>query len=117
MWKRSGIMEAAECGGCCGKMNDVVDDNAIHVNAYERTSSTATAATTSERTLNANGDYSFQPYAYPRSALSDWERIQCKSTIEDYRRHFDLKIGVYVQGETISFYILRAFTQLHILSS
>jgi len=104
MWKRSGIMEAAECGGCCGivKMNDVDDENDIRVNAYERTSSTAIAATTSARTLSAKGDYSFQPYAYPRSALSDWERVQCKSTIEDYRRHFDLKIGVYVQEFSIS---------------
>jgi hypothetical protein len=89
-------------------MNDVDDENDIRVNAYERTSSTAIAATTSARTLNAKGDYSFQPYAYPRSALSDWERVQCKSTIEDYRRHFDLKIGVYVQGETFSFSFFRA---------
>ena len=105
MWKRSSIMEAAECGGCCGQIN-IEDENDIHPNnAYGRTASSATAGTTSARTLNANGDYSFQPYAYPRSALSDWERVQCKSTIEDYRRHFDLKIGVYVQGETIAFVI------------
>jgi hypothetical protein len=106
MWKRSSIMEAAECEGCCGAFklnrdNDDDDDNDIKPRAYDRSSSTATAATMSSRTLNANGKYSFQPYAYPRSALSDWERVMCKSTIEDYRRYFHLKIGVYVQGETI----------------
>ena len=106
MWKRSSIMEAAECNACCGigQMNDLDDDeNDFQANAYDRTSSTATiATTTSARALNASGKYSFQPYAYPRSALSDWERVMCKSTIEDYRRHFDLKIGVYVQGERSS---------------
>jgi len=102
MWKRSSIMEAAECGGCFVQVN-VDDESDIHTNnGYERTSSTATTATSGARTLNAKGGYSFQPYAYPRSALSDWERVQCKSTIEDYRRHFDLKIGVYVQEFSIS---------------
>mmetsp|Transcript_35394 Transcript_35394/g.72324 ORF Transcript_35394/g.72324 Transcript_35394/m.72324 type:complete len:619 (-) Transcript_35394:770-2626(-) len=112
MWKRSSIMEAAECGGCCGQIKDVDDESDIthSNNSYGRTSSTATAATTSARTLNANGDYSFQPYAYPRSALSDWERVQCKSTIEDYRRHFDLKIGVYVQEFSISAEALEELT-------
>jgi hypothetical protein len=103
MWKRSSIMEAAECNACCGvgQMNDLDDnENDFQANEYDRRSSTATeATTTSARALNASGKYSFQPYAYPRSALSDWERVMCKSTIEDYRRHFDLKIGVYVQGE------------------
>ncbi len=118
MWKRSSIMEAAECGGCCVQVN-VDDESDIHTNnGYERTATTATTATTGARTLNAKGGYSFQPYAYPRSALSDWERVQCKSTIEDYRRHFDLKIGVYVQGETISYFscILCALIQIQLLN-
>ncbi len=108
MWKRSSIMEAAECGGCCAQVNVDDDSDILPNNGYERTSSTATTGTTSARTLNAKGGYSFQPYAYPRSALSDWERVQCKSTIEDYRRHFDLKIGVYVQGETISYLLIHS---------
>ncbi len=81
MWKRTSIMEAAE-RGCCGALQS------------ERSSTTVKSPT-----AGAGGNYSFQPYAFPRSALSDWERIMCKSTIEDYRRHFNLKIGVYVQGE------------------
>jgi hypothetical protein len=85
MWKRSSIMEAAE-RGCCGPNEP--DPNATFTIANHR----------SPKAAGGGGAYSFQPYAYPRSALSDWERVMCKSTIEDYRRHFNLKIGVYVQG-------------------
>eukprot|EP00984_Skeletonema_dohrnii_P010659 scaffold4176_cov109-Skeletonema_dohrnii-CCMP3373.AAC.7 len=48
MWKRSSIMEAAECGGCCGQIKDVDDESDIthSNNSYGRTPSTATAATT-----------------------------------------------------------------------
>ena len=49
--------------------------------------------------LNSSGEYSFQPYAYPRNSLSDWERVMCKSTLECYQKHFNLKVGVYVQGK------------------
>ena len=80
MWKRTSIMEAAE-RGCCGALQSDRDSTAV------------------KSPMAASGNYSFQPYAFPRSALSDWERVMCKSTIEDYRRHFNLKIGVYVQGE------------------
>jgi hypothetical protein len=76
MWKRSSIMEAAE-RGCCGAIQN---DNG----------STAVKSPTS---AGIGSNYSFQPYAFPRSALSDWERVMCKATIEDYRRHFNLKIG------------------------
>lgn len=86
MWKRSSIMEAAE-RGCCGTV-DTGQENDI----------TATGDG-SARSPRSGGNYSFQPYAFPRSALSDWERAKVKATIEDYRRHFNLKIGVYVQGE------------------
>jgi len=86
MWKRSSIMEAAE-RGCCGTV-DTGQDNDI----------TATGDGIARSPRNG-GNYSFQPYAFPRSALSDWERAKVKATIEDYRRHFNLKIGVYVQGE------------------
>ncbi|KAL3773724.1 hypothetical protein ACHAW5_009833 [Stephanodiscus triporus] len=89
MWKRSSIMEAAE-RGCCGPSG--TDPNATFTIANHR----------SPRAAGGGGAYSFQPYAYPRSALSDWERVMCKSTIEDYRRHFNLKIGVYVQEFSIS---------------
>jgi hypothetical protein len=85
MWKRTSIMEAAE-RGCCG---------AIQSDQHGSTSSIKSPTAAG----GAGSKYSFQPYAFPRSALSDWERVMCKSTIEDYRRHFNLRIGVYVQGE------------------
>ena len=91
MWKRPSIMESAEIR-CCGVIEADIDD------AYRQ--SDAPNATRSPR---SNGHYSFQPYAYPRSALSDWERVMCKATIEDYQRHFNLKIGVYVQGKQIKY--------------
>ncbi len=86
MWKRPTIMESAE-RGCCGVIETDIDDN------VERRTDLPHA-----KSPSAPGNYSFQPYAFPRSALSDWERVMCKSTIEDYQRHFNLKIGVYVQG-------------------
>ena len=86
MWKRSSIMEAAE-RGCCGTV-DTGQENDI--------TATGDGITRSPR---SGGNYSFQPYAFPRSALSDWERAKVKATIEDYRHHFNLKSGVYVQGE------------------
>jgi len=86
MWKRSSIMEAAE-RGCCGTVETgQVNDITATVDGMARSP-------------RSGGNYSFQPYAFPRSALSDWERAKVKATIEDYRRHFNLKIGVYVQGE------------------
>jgi hypothetical protein len=85
MWKRSSIIEAA---GCCGGSN--VDINTTNHHADDH------------KSPKDVGAYSFQPYAYPRSSLSDWERVMCKSTLEDYRRHFNLKIGVYVQEFSIS---------------
>ena len=96
MWKRSSIMEVAQ-RGCCGGIEHVggVDDNVLIDGVTAGGRSTPKAG-------GGNGNYSFQPYAYPRSALSDWERVMCKSTIEDYRRHFNLKIGVYVQEFSIS---------------
>lgn len=85
MWKRSSIIEAA---GCCGGSNANIN--------------TTNVTTEDHKSPMDAGAYSFQPYAYPRSALSDWERVMCKSTLEDYQRHFNLKIGVYVQEFSIS---------------
>ena len=86
MWKRTSIMEAAE-RGCCGAIQS------------DQHGSTSSIKSPTSAAGGAGSKYSFQPYAFPRSALSDWERVMCKSTIEDYRRHFNLRIGVYVQGE------------------
>lgn len=108
MWKRSSIMEAAE-RGCCGAIdtNDydtgsVADDTGMSPLAFSGAGGGGTRC--------GNGNYSFQPYAYPRSALSDWELVMCKATVEDYQRHFNLKIGVYVQEFSISAEALDALT-------
>jgi len=90
MWKRPTIMESAE-RGCCGVIETDIDD---HVDKQ--------TDLPHAKSPRATGNYSFQPYAFPRSALSDWERVMCKSTIEDYQRHFNLKIGVYVQEFSIN---------------
>jgi len=98
MWKPSSIMEAAE-QGCCGYIEthnvddevDVVSD--ISLNKSDRFN---------KGRSSGSGKYSFQPYAYPRASLSDWERVMCKSTLECYQKHFNLKIGVYVQGMEMS---------------
>ena len=93
MWKPSTIMEAAE-RGCCGCIEtpgmdeDVEVLSDISINKPDKT-----------KRSSSTGMYSFQPYAYPRASLSDWERVMCKSTLECYQKHFNLKVGVYVQGK------------------
>jgi hypothetical protein len=97
MWKPSTIMEAAE-RGCCGcietpDMDDDVDVlSDISLNKPDKPT----------KSRSSSGKYSFQPYAYPRTSLSDWERVMCKSTLECYQKHFNLKVGVYVQGTLAS---------------
>ncbi|KAL3764547.1 hypothetical protein ACHAWO_007918 [Cyclotella atomus] len=97
MWKPSTIMEAAE-RGCCGcietpDMDDDVDVlSDISINKPDKPT----------KSRSSSGKYSFQPYAYPRASLSDWERVMCKSTLECYQKHFNLKVGVYVQEFSIS---------------
>ncbi|KAL7520658.1 hypothetical protein ACHAWX_005372 [Stephanocyclus meneghinianus] len=96
MWK-STLMEAAE-RGCCGFIDTTdVDDVMSDV------SSNKPGTTLVNKPLwGSKGSYSFQPYAYPRDSLSDWERVICKATLECYQKHFNLKVGVYVQEFSIS---------------
>lgn len=86
MWKRATIAEVAQ-NGCCGTSDMTVDEDDEDSPVSRKVSKTK---------------YCFQPYAYPRSSLSDWEKERCKATIEDYKCHFNLKIGVYVQEFSVS---------------
>ncbi len=44
----------------------------------------------------------FKPYAFPQEEVDDIELIdECKATLADYQRHFDLQIGLYVQEFSI----------------
>lgn len=98
-------MEAAE-RGCCGFIDTTdVDDVMSDV------SSNKPDITLANKPLwGSKGSYSFQPYAYPRDSLSDWERVICKATLECYQKHFNLKVGVYVQGRFAAY--LKQFTLL-----
>jgi hypothetical protein len=87
-------MEAAE-RNCCGCIETTDLDNDFDV--MSDISMNKPDPPTKQRS-DGKGSYSFQPYAYPRASLSDWERVMCKSTLECYARHFNLKVGVYVQG-------------------
>ena len=71
--KRSSIIEAAKCG-CCRVLETDVDE-------IEGCSD----AKSMGKPPKGGCNYSFQPYAYPRSTLSDWERVMCKATIEYYQ--------------------------------
>lgn len=48
--------------------------------------------------FQCGNEYSpFQPYAYPRDQLEASDEIMdCKACIQDYQRHFDLNIGLYL---------------------
>lgn len=104
MWK-STLMEAAE-RGCCGFI-DITDVDDV----MSDVSSNKPDITLANKPLwGSKGSYSFQPYAYPRDSLSDWERVICKATLECYQKHFNLKVGVYVQGRFAAY--LKQFTLL-----
>ena len=54
----------------------------------------------------------FYPYAYPRSKNGgSFSDMDCKATIEDYKRRFDLQIGLYVQEFSISQYAIESLVQ------
>ena len=109
MWKRSSIMEAAE-RGCCGTIEANDDDNNDGITVNNAAAGGAGEGVTTTARSPRSDNYSFQPYAYPRSALSDWEKDKVKATVEDYRRHFNLKVGVYVQEFSISAEALNALS-------
>ena len=97
MWK-STLMEAAE-RGCCGFIDTAdIDDGDV---MSDISSNKPDIASANKPLWGSKGSYSFQPYAYPRASLSDWERVICKATLECYQRHFNLKVGVYVQGTVV----------------
>jgi hypothetical protein len=51
----------------------------------------------------------FQPFAYPSDIVPSYVvAMGCKSTLEDYKKRFDLNIGVYVQESDISPRVLDA---------
>jgi hypothetical protein len=54
----------------------------------------------------------FHPYAYPRSEVeANFGKIDCHATIEDYKRRFDLQIGLYVQEFSISQFAIESLVQ------
>jgi len=56
-------------------------------------------------------DINFQPYAYSRKELRQRKDLgACKATLEDYQKHFDLHIGIYVQEFSIGKEHLNALT-------
>ena len=60
------------------------------------------------------GAYSFQPFAYPREKLELLDDVveECKATLEDYQRHLELNIGLYVQEFSIGDAALDAISKL-----
>jgi hypothetical protein len=54
----------------------------------------------------------FHPYAYPRSEVeANFGKIDCHATIEDYKRRFNLQIGLYVQEFSISQFAIESLVQ------
>ena len=60
------------------------------------------------------GAYSFQPFAYPREKLELLDDVveECKATLEDYQRHLELNVGLYVQEFSIGDAALDAISKL-----
>lgn len=104
IWKRPSILETAG-EGCCGTSAVNFDDKCATTTVPSASSSSSGMDNSNHRREPSSDirvessvcSYSFQPYAYPRNMLPDAERARCRATIEDYQRHFNLKIGVYVQ--------------------
>lgn len=82
-WKSQSICEASQCWSTSKYqgLNQIYPDSDVDMN-FER--------------------LSFQPYAYPKNIFSEDDEIQeCKASLADYQRHFNLNIGLYVQEFSI----------------
>lgn len=82
-WKSQNICEASHCWSASKYqgLNQIYADSESDMN-FEHSS--------------------FQPYAYPRDIFGDDDEInECKATLADYQKHFDLNIGLYVQEFSI----------------
>jgi len=59
-----------------------------------------------------DGQYMVKPFAQALSALREGDQLQICSTVEDYQRHLNLNIGVYVQEFSICHEALSAIIKL-----
>ena len=104
IWKRPTLCEATGLGIC-------VDSTSL--NNVESQGNNVRLDPWNQNGLKM-GAYSFQPFAYPREKLELLDDIveECKATLEDYQRHLELNIGLYVQEFSIGDAALDAISKL-----
>mmetsp|Transcript_15330 Transcript_15330/g.33339 ORF Transcript_15330/g.33339 Transcript_15330/m.33339 type:complete len:1023 (-) Transcript_15330:1622-4690(-) len=111
IWKRPTLCEATGFGMC----------TSADANVLNETRNTCTPDNEPKDNFdpwNQNGlvlgGYSFQPYAYPREKLELLDGVveECRATLEDYQRHLELNIGLYVQEFSIGDGALDAVAKL-----
>eukprot|EP00567_Pseudictyota_dubia_P001408 CAMPEP_0197465510 /NCGR_PEP_ID=MMETSP1175-20131217/64577_1 /TAXON_ID=1003142 /ORGANISM="Triceratium dubium, Strain CCMP147" /LENGTH=1372 /DNA_ID=CAMNT_0043001527 /DNA_START=615 /DNA_END=4733 /DNA_ORIENTATION=+ len=107
LWKRPTFYEASGMG-CCA-----ADPTTINMSACGFNKTNDITCEEENDGLRFNG-YVFQPYAYPREKIKDSDGLlpDCKATLQDYKKHLDLKIGLYVQEFSIGHPELDALVKL-----
>jgi len=103
IWKRPTLCEATGLGLCVDStsLNNVESEKNPRLDPWNQNGLKM-------------GAYSFQPFAYPREKLELLDDIveECKATLEDYQRHLELNIGLYVQEFSIGDAALDAISKL-----
>ena len=103
IWKRPTLCEATGLGLCVDStsLNNVESQGNVRLDPWNQNGLKM-------------GAYSFQPFAYPREKLEFLDDIveECKATLEDYQRHLELNIGLYVQEFSIGDAALDAISKL-----
>ena len=96
IWKRPTLCEATGLG-ICADSNNVLD----FVEACEEGEGSRPGPW-NKQGLAVDG-YVFQPYAYPRETLELLSGVVdgCQATLQDYQKHLNLNIGLYVQEFSI----------------
>eukprot|EP00563_Minutocellus_polymorphus_P006977 CAMPEP_0181033366 /NCGR_PEP_ID=MMETSP1070-20121207/7219_1 /TAXON_ID=265543 /ORGANISM="Minutocellus polymorphus, Strain NH13" /LENGTH=1006 /DNA_ID=CAMNT_0023110789 /DNA_START=150 /DNA_END=3170 /DNA_ORIENTATION=- len=109
IWKRPTLCEATGLGLCA---------DSTSLNRIESQDMASSGHHNRIDPWNQNGlkmgAYSFQPFAYPREKLELLDDVveECKATLEDYQRHLELNIGLYVQEFSVGDAALDAISKL-----
>lgn len=100
LWRKPSILEATTTGCCHSRLassDASYQDNDLTLPEHDGNN------VPGFKTKKApSSEYNFQPYAYPHSELGTLSDARPHaSTLQDYQRHFDLNIGLYVQEFSI----------------
>jgi len=96
LWKKPSVCEATGMN-CCQEMDLTI---------------TLSHSFPDEQNNHKRGGIKFEPYAFLKEEIQRTGFTECKATLADYQKHFDLKIGLYAQEFAIGSNELNALVKL-----